>query len=190
MVVIGVVSGSAEGRIEKAVKKIFSVDGMRTVILESGKIAQEEIQNLGAAGVGYIIITLKKGEIRPVYLDILILESIADISYELVKCVSAKTRLIYNADSMPLVKFKHPNAISYGMSYTAEATISSVDDKFDGVSFVYCLQRSVTSLGGNILYEGEFTVSFSNIKSGITDILAAITCGMICDIPEFVTIKI
>jgi hypothetical protein len=190
MVIIGVVSEKTERNIERFIRKIFVSCRFKTVIAQSGKITSEQIKSLSLAGVEFLIISMKKENIRPVYLDILILENISDISYELVKCVSCETRLIYNRDSCHLPEFKHPNAISYGMSYTAEATVSSVDDKFDGISFIYCLQRPVVSLNGNLLYAGEIPIAFSDVRSGINDILAAVTCGVICDVPAYRTVKI
>ena len=190
MLVIGVVSEDPEKKIELILKKIFSSGGIKSVMLESGRADAATVDGLSLAGVDCLILTLNKDNIHPLYLDVLILEDCSKITRGLVKCVSPETKLIYNADSKELPAFCHPNAISYGMSYNAEATVSSVDDKSDGTSFVFCLQRAVTSIGGNLLYAGEIPVTISGEKAGTDMALAAVACGMLCDVPVLETVKI
>lgn len=182
MVVIGVLSRCSAGREERLIRDIFSAGGKKAVIAENERICGEQITYLADAGVEYLILTLRKDKIKPVYLDVLILESCSDITSELIKCVAKDTRLIYNIDSEQSVAFVHPNAISYGMSYRAEATASSIDNTCDGISFVYCLQRPVQTLLGEIIYAGEKKVELPFIKPDIDEVIAAVTCSAVCGV--------
>ena len=188
MIIIGVVSKSSERKIERLIKRILTAFGIKTASVQS--LLPERLEALSALGIKAVILSLTKGSVCPLYLDVIVLRNIADITYELVKSVSVNTRLIYNTDSTRFFKFDHPNAIGYGMSYAAEATVSSIDSKSDGLSFVYCLQKPIISLSGRQLSEGEITIDVSDRNSGICDMLAAVTCGMICDAHAFSKIKI
>lgn len=187
MIVIGV--ASEKPTVKNLIKRVFSENGSRVCTLDCAQATPYELDSLSRSGIDCAVITLNRGEACGVYIDVLILENIADITYELVKCVYSETRLVYNADSTSSAVFDHPNAISYGMTYTADATVSSVDDKYDGISFVFCLQRPVITIGGRSLYEGEIQVMMTDIKSGINEILAAVTCGIICDLPIGQSVK-
>jgi len=188
MTVIGIASDNGR-QIGKIIKNMFSAQGKKTCIADSGTVCSELIEALEKAGVEYVVVALKKGEILSVYLDILILETSEAIGYELVKCISPETRLIYNRDNKQMPEFVHPNAISYGMSYNAEVTASSVDDKQEGVGLVYCLKRPVKSFGGTVLCECEMPVRVLN-EAEIDEILAAVTCGLLCDLPVNILINI
>lgn len=190
MLVIGIVRKNDDIKIEKLLKTVFALQKFRTAVIKSSEAAPELIRFFDTAGFDFIIISMLPGRIRPVYLDILILESTSAISYELVKCVYGGTRLIYSIDSGMPQGFDHPNAISYGMSYRAEATASSVDDKFDGISFIYCLQRPIVTLGGDTLCAGEIPIVIPGINTHIENALAAVTCGMLCGVSDFKSAKI
>ena len=190
MTVIGVLGNSASGKTENLIRRIFAAYGMRSIILESGKAGMPEFEYFRKSEQCCLIVSLKAGEKLPFYLDILILEDCSRITYELVKCISHETRLIYNGDSSKSPIFIHPNAISYGMGYNSEATASSIDTEFDGTSFVFCLQKEIASLGGNTIYVGEFRVSIANEHGGINSIIAAVTCGLLADVLLFEKVKI
>lgn len=190
MTVIGIISAEDTKKIEKILRKLFLSRGIRAVTVDGGRITEEQLSGLSNAGVKCCIVTLNQSDIHPFYLDILILADSRVISFNLIKCISSTTRVIYNADGRKLPFFDHPNAISYGMSYDAEATISSVDDKCEDISFVFCLQRPLTSLSGKLLYAGETSVVLSGMKAGVSEALAAVTCGLLCDLPLFQTVKI
>lgn len=182
MTIIGVLSKKFAGRTEKLIRDMFASEGKKTVRAENAKITREEMEYFEYAGVDFLILTLKKDSIKPIYLDILVLERCEDITNELIKCVAADTRLIYYAQGENVPVFVHPNAISCGMAYKSEATASSIDYKYDGISFVYCLQRPVETLEGEIVEAGEKKVYIPNIKSDIDSVIAAVTCSMICGI--------
>ena len=190
MVIIGVMSEDSENTIEKLIKRIFSENGIKSVILRGERASTELANEMSAAGVGCMIIALNKQNIRPICFDILILDDAGGMTCDLVKCVFPETRLIYNADSPSMPGFSHPNALSYGMSYRAEATVSSVDHNSDGASFVFCLQRAVSSLRGNILYAGEAPVMLKGATAATEKILAAVACCLICDVRVFEAVNI
>ena len=190
MLVIGIVRKNDDLKIERLLKTIFALQNLRAVTVKSSEVTPELIRFFDTAGFDFIIISMLPGKIRHVYLDILILESVSAISYELVKCVYGETRLIYSVDSGMPQAFDHPNAISYGMSYRAEATASSVDDKFDGISFIYCHQRPIVTLGGDTLCAGEIPIIIPGISANIENALAAVTCGMLCGVSDFKSAKI
>lgn len=177
MTVIGVLSSNGY-KTEKLIRHIFSACGKKSVIADNSKLNAEQIGILNRSGIDYLIMTLKKEKIVPLYLDILILSSCSDITCELIKCVSANTRLIYNSDNESASVFTHPNAISYGMSYFADATVSSID----GSSFIYCLQKPVRTLPGEILCEGEKKINLPQKGIGINEMIAAVTCTELCGI--------
>ena len=173
MTVIGVLTENESGGIEKTVIKMLISGGVSVKVADN----RDNKFNIPERQADVLLIPMKKNVSIPLLLDILILENPDLISYELRGSVSLETRLIYNADKSSF-RFNHTNAISYGMTYSADVTVSSIDDKF-GNSFVFCLQRAVTSMNGNLFYAGEFTVD--NDKTSINEILPAITCAMLCD---------
>ena len=180
MILIGVMSGGNSRGEEKLLKGLLSSCGKKTVAVQNNKLDCDKIKNLGDAGVDFLIMTLNKENIVPVYLDILILKSCTDITKGLIKCVAADTRLIYNIDTGGIPAFVHPNAIRDGMSYKAEATASSIDTACDGISFVYCLQRPVTALSGSVICPGEKKINLPGVRLGIDEIIAAVTCSELC----------
>ena len=175
MTVIGVLTDTASRDMANTLRDLLISDGVPVVIVD-GIYNISKWENPGTEAA---IIPMNKDSIIPVVLDILILDNCDLISYELIECISPETRLIYNGDKSHF-RFEHQNAISYGMAYNADVTVSSIDDKCDGISFVLCLQRPVLSLNGNWLYEGEFQVQSDN--TCINELLPAITCTMLCDI--------
>jgi len=82
MTVIGIASDNGR-QIGKIIKNMFSAQGKKTCIADSGTVCSELIEALEKAGVEYVVVALKKGEILSVYLDILILETSEAIGYEL-----------------------------------------------------------------------------------------------------------
>lgn len=188
MLVIGIVGKSR--KIEMLLKKIFSINKLKTAVLKNSAAIPELLHFFYISDFDFLIVEMHPLNITPVYLDVLILEHTTDISPELIKCVHTKTRLIYGINSGLTSEFTHPNAISYGMSFHSEATVSSVNNETDGVSFIYCLQRPIITFSGNIIYTGEIPVFFPGIKSSIENMLAAVTCCLFCDVPIFKEIKI
>lgn len=180
MIIIGALSDSGSRGAEKLLQKKFTACGKKAITAENRKIGSEQIKYLSDAGVEYLIMTMDKEKIIPVYLDILILKDCRSITNELIKCMASDTRLIYNIDDTRKLVFAHPNAISYGMSYMAEATASSIDSSGDGISLVYCLQRPVMTLCGDIICQGERKITLPGIKPDIDEIIAAVTCSEIC----------
>lgn len=180
MVTVGVISKKQDGNTEKLIKAILRADGKKAVCAENVRLEIEERESLEDAGVEFLILTLNKNRIRPIYLDILLLESCDDITSELVKCVAPDTRLVYIVRDETLPVFVHPNAVSCGMAYRAEATASSIDYKCDGVSFVYCLQRRIESIYGEAIEAGEKKIYIPEIKTDIATVIAAVTCTLIC----------
>lgn len=190
MTIIGISDHKNAAKIGNFIRRIFFAYGMHTIMVENKRIGMPEFEILRKIESSCMIVILKNGERLPFYLDILILEDCNFITYELIKCVSPDTRLIYNGDIYKKPVFVHPNAISYGMGYCADATISSVDTDFDGISFVFCLQKEITSLGGKSICEGEFRVSISKERGEINSLLAAITCALVSDVIIFQKLKI
>lgn len=181
MLVIGIVGKNK--KTELLLKKIFSFHNFKTAVLKNSETVPELVHFFNVSGFDFLIVELHPSNITPIYLDILILENTADINRELIKCIHPKTRLIYGANSE--ISFVHPNAISYGMSFCSEATVSSVDGDSDGISFIYCLQRPITTFAGNTLCGGEIPIFIPDMKSCIENTLAAVTCCLFCDVPIF-----
>ncbi len=184
MTIIGIVAQRVS-KIASLLKSFLSKAGKSVVVADCEVINTQILNDIKSMGVEYLIISFKKGSVRPLCLDILILDDPARIEKNLIKCVFSHTRLIYNADSAPDFRFMHPNAISYGMSYASDATLSSIDDKLNGTSIIFCLQRPIKSLLGDIVCEGEFLVETSKADINVEDILAAVTCSILCKIPIY-----
>ncbi|KAB3529836.1 Mur ligase family protein [Alkaliphilus serpentinus] len=73
--------------------------------------------------------------------------------------------------------------ISYGLNSKSTITASSID-YFNVTSFNYCLQRGITTLSGKEIDLFEYPVVLPLLgKHNVYNGLAAITCGLLLDIP-------
>lgn len=183
MTVIGILAPENVRKIEATLRKMFSQNHKRVATVNGMSTTEDELYSLKRIGTDYCIILFNKGRICPHYVDILIIDNSKNeniISYDLIKCISPSTRLIYNIDNQFLPLIEHPNAIDYGLSRSATVTVSSIDPQRDGASFVYCIQRPFRTLFDTRLEEGELLVNLSFEKQDVSNLLPAVTCGLLC----------
>lgn len=73
--------------------------------------------------------------------------------------------------------------VTYGLGVKATITASSIDTDFT-TSFTFCLQRGVTTMAGVDIEAFEYPIKTSLLGiHNIYNILAAVTCGLILDVP-------
>lgn len=183
MTVIGILAPGNVRKIEASLKKLFSKSHKRVATVSGVRTTEDELYALRRIGTDYCIILFSKEHICPHYVDILIMDNAHNenlISYDLIKCISPSTRLIYNIDNQFLPFIEHPNAIDYGLSRSATVTVSSIDAQSDGTSFVYCIQRPFRTLFDTPMEEGELRVLLPFEKSDVSNLLPTITCGLLC----------
>lgn len=78
---------------------------------------------------------------------------------------------------------RHIPVITYGLGNRATITASSIDTDFS-TSFNYCLQRGITTLSGIEVEAFEYPIAINLLgKHNIYNSLAAITCGLLMDVP-------
>ena len=181
--VIGILAPTSSHKIETALKKMFAKNHKRVATVRGIRTMDDELYSLKSIGTDYCIILFQKGRIYPHYVDILIVDNSGNdqiITYDLIKCISPSTRLIYNTDHQFMPLIEHPNAIDYGLSRNATVTVSSIDPESDGTSFVYCIQRPIRTLFDERMEEGEVLVSSD--KGDVSNLLPTVTCGLLCGI--------
>ncbi len=191
MTVIGILAPASSHQIETALKKMFAKNHKRVATVRGLRTMDDELFALRRIGTDYCIILFQKERIYPHYVDILIVDNSGNdriISYDLIKCISPSTRLIYNTDHQAMPVIQHPNAIDYGLSRDATVTVSSIDPKSEGTSFVYCIQRPIRTLFDEPMDQGEVLVSSD--KGDVTNLLPTVTCGLLCGIFTDNTVKL
>ncbi|AOY76229.1 Mur ligase family protein [Clostridium formicaceticum] len=78
---------------------------------------------------------------------------------------------------------RHILVVTYGLNAKATITASTIDTDFS-TSFNYCLQRGLTTLSGIEVEAFEYPITINLLgKHNIYNTLAAVTCGLLLDIP-------
>lgn len=77
------------------------------------------------------------------------------------------------------IKIYSSNIITYGTNSKSTVTFSSVEE-MEQNKIQFCIQNSIKSFSGNIIYEQEFPVYF-NFKN-LSVVLASVTVGLLNDI--------
>lgn len=193
MIVIGVLAPGNSFKIVNHLKRFFKRNNKRVAVIKGVNTHESELLGLMNIGTDYCIIIFNTVHICPHYVDILILDNMKNekiVSYDLIKCISPNTRLVYNIDNDYLPFIEHPYAIDYGLRRNATVTISSIDDKIDGMNFFFCLQKPISTLFNTQHDEGEVFVSAGFEKSDVSNILPTITCGILCGLLEEDTVKL
>ena len=189
MIVIGIYAPGHQRRIAELVQEIFHQSGKRTAVTDKSR-GGAYLEYLSAAKLDAVILLLHPNELPKAYFDVLIMELSHSVYLpELAKCLHRETRLIYNEDAFffPVV---HPNAISYGMRYDAAATVSSIESA-EETTVAYCLQKPIRKLSGELAEEGELLIHRSvPMEKSLSDLLAAVTCGIVCGVIRTPTVKI
>ncbi|MCC5910956.1 MAG: UDP-N-acetylmuramyl-tripeptide synthetase [Clostridiaceae bacterium] len=94
---------------------------------------------------------------------------------------------IMNLDDENALKLLDNNkpivVITYGLRARSTITASSIDTDFN-TSFTYCLQRGITTLSGVEIEAFEYPINLNLLgKHNIYNTLAAVTCGLLLDVP-------
>lgn len=77
----------------------------------------------------------------------------------------------------------HILVVTYGLSAKSTITASSIDTDFT-TSFTFCLQRGLTTMAGVDIEAFEYPININLLgKHNIYNTLAAVTCGLIMDVP-------
>lgn len=77
------------------------------------------------------------------------------------------------------IKIYSSNIITYGSNSKSTITFSSVEE-IEKNKIQFCIQNSIKSFSGNIIYEQEFPVYY-NFKN-LSVVLASVTVGLLNDI--------
>lgn len=189
--VIGILAPTCAQKIEAALKKMFAKNHKRVATIHGLCTMDDELYALKSIGIDYCIIRLDRSRMLSHFIDILIIDHAGReqvITYDLIKCISPGTRLVYNSDHRFMPQILHPNAIDYGLSRNATVTVSSIDPEGDGTSFVYCIQRPIRTLFDALMEESEVLVRAE--KGDVTNLLPTVTCGFLCGIFTGGTIKL
>jgi len=95
---------------------------------------------------------------------------------------SANSRhTIINADDKSIarsLKSRMTNIITYGFNKKTTVTASSVTSD----NIVVCVQRALCSISGNKIEEQEFAVSSTDAGKFTYELLAAVSCALVCDL--------
>ena len=93
--------------------------------------------------------------------------------------------LLLNTDAVPLPQEKDSGlVVSYGLNHFATVTASSLREDVGGLSFQYCLQRSIISPQQKELELQEFPVCIDGFLTDIHSALAFVTLALLTGTPS------
>lgn len=77
------------------------------------------------------------------------------------------------------IKIYSPNIITYGVNSKSTITFSSIE-KMNRNKILFCIQKSIKSFSGNIIYEQEFPVYYN--FENLSVVLSSVTVGLLNDL--------
>lgn len=92
------------------------------------------------------------------------------------KCI-----ILLNIDNVKKdnIKIYSPNIITYGTNSKSIITFSSIE-KFQKTKIQFCVQNSIKSFSGNIIYEQEFPVYYNS--QNLYVVLSSVTVALLNDV--------
>jgi UDP-N-acetylmuramyl tripeptide synthase len=193
-------------------RKIFSRSGKRLNVIETydfhsstppGTTFKSYIEELGKNGVDIVIIKvipekISKGIYNDIGFNILVYDSVKEDDDQLLekdllkyqKRIFDKMRkddiAVVNIDDetvFELLKGSKMCVITYGLASKVTITASSIEEDAHSSTFIYCLQRNITTLENKNVEPQEFPIKVvPSLGNSIYDALAAVTVALICDI--------
>lgn len=185
MLTIAILAPNCGLQIEKVLTSLLKQNQKKYAVIKKPALFDYEYEGLSQIGTEYCIINFERGFPSSCFVDILILDTSEKsglFNTALLRCLAPNARLIYNADTPDDFQIQHPSAISYGLSSSALATISSIDTAGQDTSFTYCLQTALQSIHGNLLLQQEFSVHYPRPNTNLYHLLPAVTCSIVCDL--------
>ena len=184
MIKIGILApGNSDEIIDSLVNMLKKCKKMVAVKQNSRRI-NNDIRLYEKTGIEYVFIEFGNKRIYPVDIDIMILDNARNdniVSYDLIKCISDNTVLIYNTDSGYLPYIDHPNAIDYGFGINSCVGISSISYSDNKISVIVSIQRPFIGLFFNKIDVCEFSVEVFAINKTV-NIIPGIIILLLCDL--------
>ncbi len=101
---------------------------------------------------------------------------------------------IINVDeetSLQLLRDSKMCVITYGLCSKATITASSIEEGTEGITLIYCLQRTIHTIENIIIEPQEFPIkAVSSKEQDVYDTLAAVTTALLCNVNVEETQKI
>ncbi len=213
MIVIGITELECGADIVGMLRKVMGKAGLKISIIQSydfhslyssGVSLKHYLDELERNHMDIVIIKIKPEQItKGIYINIrfniLVHNHINKRAYlEDVKVIFDRMRkediAIINIDeetNFELLRDSKMCVITYGLCSKATITASSIEEGTEGITLIYCMQRTIKTIENTIIEPQEFPIkAVSSKNQDIYDTLAAMTTALVCNVNVDETQKI
>ena len=192
MITIGVLGSRGKSAVVEIIQGELKKQGKDICVIGTNQGSGEGFLKILHEEVEYAVLAISREDILNKRIDkikfnIIIQTALEKENYELIEemqniihNVKENGYVIFNSDSIQKINFHCDKVypITYGLNERSTVTASSIDD-IQELRFSYCLQRTLLSIGDDVIQPFDMPMTVDGKYDDINYYLAAYTCLLI-----------